>query len=73
MELAKRALDRVPRQERELSTLTMGISEETYAKVKDEIRKCRGRVQELARRQQKAERVYQANFQVFPLSRAKPK
>lgn len=63
------ALDRVPREEREISSLTLCLSEADFAKLRAEIRAFRGRLLQRYQAGEHAERVVQLNFQVFPLSR----
>jgi uncharacterized protein (TIGR02147 family) len=69
LDLAKRSVDHFPRDKRELSTLTLSISQETFDLVKHELAKCRYQVSELARNDKKPDCVYQVNFQVFPLTK----
>jgi uncharacterized protein (TIGR02147 family) len=71
IDLGKQALDRFPIDERVFSWATLGISEEGYQKVLQELREFRRRVYSIAEAD-KAQRVYQFNFQVFPVSK-KPK
>ena len=71
MELAKSAYDRFPREERELSTITMSIDSDTYEIVKKKLAKLRSEVMELARSVKHPQQVYQLNFQLFPTSKKK--
>jgi uncharacterized protein (TIGR02147 family) len=70
-ELALEAMDRLPRGLRDMSTLTLSISGETYEKLLEKVKDCRRELLEIANEDKKADRVYQVNFQVFPLSRVK--
>ena len=72
MRLGMEALDRYPHQKRDISTMSVGISEESFKKITDIIAGCRKAIAELAAGDQSADLVYQVNFQVFPLSKAKP-
>jgi uncharacterized protein (TIGR02147 family) len=73
IDLGKQALDRIPQEERVFSWATLGISEEGYETVLQELREFRRRVYAIAEAD-KAQRVYQFNFQVFPVSKKnKPK
>jgi uncharacterized protein (TIGR02147 family) len=71
MDLAKQAVDNVPRDKRTMSAITVSLSEETLAQVQKEITKCRYRILELVRNDPRPDRVYQANFQLFPLTKEK--
>lgn len=68
MERAADALDRVPREQREIASLTLCLSEERMAELKDELGRIR---EELLQRYQSdgdSSRVVQVNLQMFPLS-----
>ena len=71
MDLAKSAYDRFPREEREISTVTMSIDNDTYEIVKKKLAKLRSEIMELARSVKNPQRVYQLNFQLFPASKKK--
>lgn len=73
LELAKKALDTGDKKERELSTVTMSISEEGYAAITEELKECRRRIMELAEKYQGPNRAYQFGFHVFPISKPLPK
>ncbi len=66
--LGERALLHIPKEERDISTLTVGLSSEDFYKVKEIIRRARQEILALAEDSVKRERVYQVNFQFFPLS-----
>jgi uncharacterized protein (TIGR02147 family) len=68
MELAIEALDRYSKDERDLSALTLSLSEEAFAKVKDEIRSLRKRILAMTEVDVAPSKVYQCNIQFFPLS-----
>ena len=71
IDLAKSAYDRFPREERELSTVTMSIDNDSYEIVKKKLAKLRSEIMELARSVKDPQRVYQLNFQLFPTSKKK--
>lgn len=71
MSLATEALDRFPGAEREISSVTIGLSQSTFLKLKKEIEDFRSRLMALAEEDQNKEGVYQMNFQLFPLSKQK--
>lgn len=69
MKLAIESLDRHSMEERDMSTLTATLSEESVAKVKTAIKSLRQCVLALAEQDEKVDRVIQLNVQLFPLSR----
>lgn len=69
MDLAKDALDRIPSAERDISTLTLTLSEAGFRVAVEEIRNMRKRLLKLAVDEPKPDRVFQCNLQLFPLSR----
>ncbi len=69
MRLAQEALDRFSPMERDISTLTIGVSDETAGKIRELISNTRRRIVELANADETASRVWQINFQVFPFSK----
>jgi len=70
MRLASESLERVPREDREIASLTLCISERAMRELKTELERIE---QQLLQRfpSEDAERVVQVNFQMFPLSNAK--
>jgi uncharacterized protein (TIGR02147 family) len=68
LEMAREALDRFPREERSLSWGTVTLSERGYREVQREVRNFRRRVLHIAENDS-ADRVYQVNVQIFPLSK----
>lgn len=69
MDLAKEAVDRHAPALRDLSTLTLSLSEEAFQVFKEEIISFRKRLLGLEQKFPKADRVYQLNTQFFPLSK----
>jgi uncharacterized protein (TIGR02147 family) len=67
MKLAAEAIDRHKRETRDISTLTAGLSKVGFEKIKAEIQAFRKKLVEIADKDQTPERVYQINFQLFPL------
>lgn len=63
------ALDRFPKIERNISTLSMSLSEESFMKINEVIREARQKIKEIEESDCAPEKVYQINFQVFPLTR----
>ncbi len=70
MDLAKEAFDRHEPEARDISTLTLSLSEEAFEAFKEEIISFRKRLLALEQKVPKADRVYQLNTQFFPLSKS---
>jgi uncharacterized protein (TIGR02147 family) len=66
--LAMEALDRVPREDRDISTLTISTSRECLEVIRERLAEMRREIIELVRREEKTEEVFQLNFQIFPLT-----
>jgi uncharacterized protein (TIGR02147 family) len=69
IDLAKRALDYLPREERDISSLTLCVAEAHLPVLKERLRAFRQELLQLAELERQPERVVQLNFQMFPLSR----
>ena len=71
-DLAKEAIDRYPRDRRDISSLTFTVSEEGYATIHERLKSFRREVLEIVREdksQKRQDRVYHINFHVFPLTK----
>jgi uncharacterized protein (TIGR02147 family) len=68
LERAAEALDSLPREERDVSCLTLCVSESKVAELKERVRAFRQELLRTAELDNSPERVVQINFQVFPLS-----
>ena len=66
--LATPALD-LPREERNFSGVTMGISKDTYERIVKELDECRRKVIAIASEDKNIDQVYRLNLQLFPLTR----
>lgn len=66
---ASSAIELVPREEREISSLTLCVSQERMLQLKEEIRAFRKHLLQTAEAEDRPERVVQIGFQLFPLSR----
>ena len=64
---ASEAIDRIPREEREISSVTLCVSQNTMLGLKARIREFRRELLHLAELEGEPERVVQINFQLFPL------
>lgn len=69
--LAEAAHDRAPRQERDISALTLGINEEDVRLIKERIQAFRKEIMEIALASRESDRVYQMNFQFFPVGKGR--
>lgn len=69
MTLASEALDRVPREEREIASLTLCLSEQQLEALKAELEALRRALLERYYARPDATRVVQLNLQMFPLSK----
>ncbi|NLD91181.1 MAG: TIGR02147 family protein [Fibrobacter sp.] len=69
MKLGIEAIDRYDSSIRDISSLSIGISEAGFQKITGMIAEFRKAIAEVANSDNDADRVYQVNFQVFPLSR----
>jgi uncharacterized protein (TIGR02147 family) len=70
--LAADAIDSVPAEQRDISGVSIGISQEGFDKAKEELARCRQRLLEIAVEDARSDRVYRANLHLFPLSAAIP-
>jgi uncharacterized protein (TIGR02147 family) len=68
MKLAQGAFDRFTGDKLSMSTLTLGISEKTLAQVKDDLAAVRNKISGLAENDVDADRIFQLNIQLFPVS-----
>ena len=70
IDIAKTALDRFERNERSISTLTLSISQDMFRMIEEKLASLRRDLLEMVKNEQGAlNRVYQLNFQVFPLTK----
>jgi len=67
LELALRAIDGIARPRRQVSTVTLGVSKRDVELVKKELARCRRRLMSIGQNSRRPNRVYQLNFQMFPL------
>jgi uncharacterized protein (TIGR02147 family) len=66
---AREAYDRFPRSARNMSTLTLSVSENEYSRMVEELASLRSRFLGMARACQNPDRVYQLSLALFPLSK----
>lgn len=67
-EFALDALDKLPISERHFSGITMGVTEDSYTRIVDEIASFRKRIVSIVADEKKPEKICRLNFQFFPLT-----
>jgi len=70
IKLAGEAIARIPKKNRETSTVTVSISWKCFDAMKERLREVRKELLEMARLDENPEAVFQVNFQIFPLTRS---
>ena len=68
--LAEGAHDLSTREERDISALTLGVGEEDFIRIKTRIQAFRKEIMDIAMAAESPDRVYQLNFQLFPVAKA---
>jgi uncharacterized protein (TIGR02147 family) len=69
LDRASEAIDPVPREEREISSVTLCVSHDVLLALKERVRAFRRELLQFAELEGAPERVVQINFQLFPLSK----
>lgn len=69
LELAKAAMDGLPRDERSLSAVTLSLPADGYKMIEEKIKCLRRELLEMARNNPNPKRVVQVNFQIIPVSK----
>ncbi|MBN1578196.1 MAG: TIGR02147 family protein [Chitinispirillaceae bacterium] len=69
MQLAQSAPYRIPKEDRDVSTLTISCNEADLARIRERVRQMRAEITEIACESENADRVFQINTQIFPLSK----
>lgn len=69
MELGLDTLEKVKKSQRDISTLTISVSEKGFANIKSELKQFREKLINIVNNDESTDRVYQINFQLFPLSK----
>jgi uncharacterized protein (TIGR02147 family) len=72
LRLAQEALDRYPLDDRYIGTATLGVSAKAFQQIKELLVETSNKAAEIANADPDADRVYQINFQAFPLSKPEP-
>ena len=69
IELARRSIDLHKTEERDISSVTMSISETGYIKIKEELKEFRKKLMSIAANDCNEDRVYHCNLHLFPVSK----
>jgi uncharacterized protein (TIGR02147 family) len=72
MQLAQSAPYRIPKEDRDISTLTISCNATDLSRIRERIRQMRTEITEIACESENADRVFQINTQIFPLSKTIP-
>ncbi len=67
IELSKQSLDRHEKEVRDISTVTMNISETEFLKIKEMLQQFRSSVINYVNEAENPDRIYQLNMQMIPL------
>jgi uncharacterized protein (TIGR02147 family) len=73
MDMAKSALEKFPKEKREISALTLSLSEEGFGEAMKEIAASKKRLMQIAHNDGNVSAVYQFNFQAFPVTDTFPR
>ncbi len=65
--LAAESIDRFPSEVRDISGVTMSLSEESFETIKNEIQQTRKRILSIVEQEENHDSLYQLNVQLFPL------
>jgi hypothetical protein len=69
MQLAQSALYRLPREDRDISTLTLSCNARDLARIRERIRQMRAEITGIACESENADQVFQLNTQFFPITK----
>ncbi len=69
IKLANEALERISKEMRDISTTTVTLSPEGFARLKEKLSEFRREVLKIANEEENATGVYHVNFQLFPISK----
>jgi len=69
IEIGREAVMNFDHTERNISSVTMSISEDVFEKIADEISEFRKRILEISEQSNNPDRVYQLNIQLFPFTK----
>jgi uncharacterized protein (TIGR02147 family) len=71
--LASESLDRHPKEERDISALTINMSQQTLEDIREILRNARQSIKKRVDQDQETDCCYQVNMQVFPIVRKPPR
>lgn len=72
LKLADHALEKVPKEARDISTVTLTVNGEAMDKIRERVRQFHQDMLEISEQSGQGDRVYQVNLQIFPLSQPYP-
>ena len=67
--LASNALERIPQERRDISTITATLSADGFSKLKNKMTEFRNEILKIVQEEKNATGVYHLNFQLFPISK----
>jgi uncharacterized protein (TIGR02147 family) len=68
IELGKESIDTVPREEREISSLTVCVSDSMRQRIKQRLQDTEDEIMQMVHEDRDPKSVYQINVQLFPVS-----
>lgn len=71
IDLAKKALEKIKPEDRDISGLTLTVSQNSFKRIKEEIQGFRKKIAQIAVLDNKPDRVLRCNFQIFPVTKFK--
>lgn len=72
LDLARHALEYTPKEERDISTVTLTLDGRSIEKIRERVRRFHQDMLEISEQAGVGDRVYQVNLQVFPMTRPAP-
>ncbi|MBD3320413.1 MAG: TIGR02147 family protein [Chitinivibrionales bacterium] len=67
MDLAKGSLDTVPKEDRDISTVTLSVAERQFLRIRARLKELRKELLDIAKDETTPDRIYQCNIQFFPV------
>lgn len=71
-QLAARAIETIPSENRDISGVSVSISERSLSAIREELQKCRRRIFEIAAEDRECNSVFRVNLHLFPVSEKIP-
>ena len=65
---ASEAVDLIPKEERDMTACTVNVSQKGFERIRAAVAECGRKVMAIAGADAPADRVYQVNFHLFPVS-----